>query len=142
VIRVPVGGTVTWTNDDSTEHTVTGVGGAWGSYDVLGPGATVAHDFPVSGVYPYYCAIHPGMAGAVVVGDGRPGTTAAGAVAPPPSAEPSAAVAAAAPAGQSASTSDAWRSVVLVALAILVVGTVVALRRRAATGRAERHPAA
>jgi plastocyanin len=146
VIRVPAGATVTWTNDDSFDHTVTGVGGAWGSYDVLRPHRTVAHAFDTPGVFPYYCAIHPGMVGAVVVGNGLPGATAAsaGAAAPPPTAEPSPA-AAAAPAGGSTAPSNAWRSVALVALvalALLAAVAVLAVRRRPGTGEPQpRHTA-
>jgi len=140
VIRVAVGGIVTWTNDDSFDHTVTGVGGAWGSYDVLGPHQSVSHHFDSSGTYPYYCAIHPGMVGAVVVGDGEPGTSAAaaGAAAPPPSAVPSP-VAAAASAERSAAPSDVWANVALgvAAVALLAMVAVLAVRRRGASGQAQ-----
>ena len=36
----------------------------------LGQGGTYSYTFAASGVYPYYCFLHPGMVGAVVVGDG------------------------------------------------------------------------
>jgi plastocyanin len=72
VARVPRGTTVTWVNNDRLRqpHTVTGVGGEWGSYDELSPGDQVSYEFQTDGVYPYFCIVHPGMAGAVVVGDG------------------------------------------------------------------------
>jgi plastocyanin len=82
VIRIAPGASVTWTNDDPTAHTVTGVAGTWGTYDSLDPGASVTYRFERSGVFPYFCVIHPGMVGAVVVGSGRSaGTTGQGAVA-------------------------------------------------------------
>jgi len=71
VLRVPVGTTVTWTNQDAMEHTVTGVGGTWGAYDPLGPGDKVAYSFDGDGVYVYSCMLHPGMVGAIVAGTGR-----------------------------------------------------------------------
>jgi len=73
--RVPVGATVTWINSDPYSHTVTGSNGAWGSYDELTQSKTVKMRFARAGVYPYFCMIHPGMVGAVLVGDANgPGT--------------------------------------------------------------------
>jgi hypothetical protein len=42
-------------------------------------GETVSYRFDQDGVYPYSCLIHPGMVGAIVVGDGV-GTDPAGVV--------------------------------------------------------------
>ncbi len=75
VVRVDAGQQVTWTNKDPDAHTVTGVANSWGSYDELAQGQTVSYQFDKSGVFPYFCLLHPSMVGAVVVGDG----TAAGA---------------------------------------------------------------
>ena len=67
------GGTVTWSNDDSAGHTVTGGsaegGGPDGSFDsgLLMPDTTFAHTFEDAGEYPYYCIVHPWMAGLVTV---------------------------------------------------------------------------
>jgi len=69
--RVPVGATITWVNFDEMGHTITGAGGAWGSYKVLNRMDEVSHRFTKSGVYPYFCAFHPGMVGTVVVGDAK-----------------------------------------------------------------------
>jgi plastocyanin len=75
VLRVPPGESVTWANRDDAEHTVTGANGAWGDYDILTRGNEVTYRFAKEGTYPYFCALHIGMVGAVVVGDGRgPGT--------------------------------------------------------------------
>jgi plastocyanin len=55
-ITVAAGTTVTWSNNDSTAHTVTSNGGAFDS-GAIGAGGT----------YPYHCGLHPGMVGSVVV---------------------------------------------------------------------------
>jgi plastocyanin len=67
VLRVAPGTTVHWKSFDPIEHTVTSAGrlinqtiGASGAFDFR---------FDKAGVYPYYCTIHQGMAGAIVVGD-------------------------------------------------------------------------
>jgi len=72
VVRIGPKQSITWVNRDLDDHTVTGVGGTWGEYVELGREARVTHSFAAPGVYPYFCALHPGMVGAVVVGDGVP----------------------------------------------------------------------
>jgi hypothetical protein len=49
---------------------VTGANGSFGDYSALAEGMSVNHRFAEPGTYPYFCALHPNMAGAVVVGDG------------------------------------------------------------------------
>jgi plastocyanin len=75
VIRIQPGQSVTWTNRDGMEHTVTGAAGQWGDYKSLLADDSVMYRFRNSGVYPYFCAYHPGMVGAVVVGDGASSAT-------------------------------------------------------------------
>ena len=75
-ITISSGDSVTWTNDDTTTHTVTGTD--WGSGD-LAPGATFTHTFAANGSYAYHCSIHPFMTGTVVVG---------GSSSPPPTSTP------------------------------------------------------
>jgi plastocyanin len=71
VLYVDRGTDVTWTNRDPMDHNVVGVGGAWGDMNLtLSPGDTVSYRFKEDGVFPYACWIHPGMIGAIVVGDG------------------------------------------------------------------------
>jgi plastocyanin len=70
VLFVDPGTKVTWTNHDSMQHTVSGVGGAWGTFGPLSEGDSVSYTFKDSGTYVYVCTMHIGMAGAVVVGDG------------------------------------------------------------------------
>jgi plastocyanin len=72
ILRVAPGETVTWVNKDTFPHTVLGANAAWGGYDKLGGWKEVSYRFASSGVYPYVCTYHPGMIGAVVVGNGRP----------------------------------------------------------------------
>ena len=84
VAQVPVGSTVTFFNGPDFAHLVTGANQAWGSRDTeLRPGGTVSYTFDKPGVYPYACALHRGMSGTIVVGDGIPpnsvGATGAGA---------------------------------------------------------------
>jgi plastocyanin len=64
-VTVKVGDTVTWTNNDSTTHTITGDGGL-DSGDVA-PGSTFSKTFDKAGTYKYHCSIHPTMTGEVVV---------------------------------------------------------------------------
>jgi plastocyanin len=71
VVRVQTGDQVTWTNSDPTAHTVTGVANSWGTDQQIAEGQSVSYKFENSGVFPYFCYLHPSMAGAVVVGDGR-----------------------------------------------------------------------
>src|SRR5437762_11977351 len=80
VVRADAGATITWTNRDEALHTVTGTdvrsgrpgAGSWGSLEELAQNETFSHTFNDSGVFPYYCMLHPGMIGAVVVGNGVP----------------------------------------------------------------------
>jgi plastocyanin len=70
VARVPVGATVTFFNGPGFTHLITGANAEWGSRDVeLKPEASVSYRFDKPGVYPYACALHRGMSGAIVVGD-------------------------------------------------------------------------
>src|SRR5204863_9242289 len=66
-IVVPVGGSVTWTNDDQAPHTVTGVGGAVFKSGTLKHGASFTQTFDTPGTYDYDCIFHPYMKGTVVV---------------------------------------------------------------------------
>ena len=72
-VEIGVGGTVTWTNDDTAAHTVTS-----GSLEADGPdgifdssifmaGKTFKHTFDEAGEYDYFCIVHPWMAGKVIV---------------------------------------------------------------------------
>ncbi len=78
-INVKVGDTVTWTNIDNMEHTVTSGTGpsdrskgkqfdsGLSGLTVLTPGKTFSHQFTKAGELPYFCQIHPTLVGKVVV---------------------------------------------------------------------------
>ena len=68
VLRVGVGDTVAWKNADHVEHTITASGGYFDQ--AVQPGEEFTFRFTSAATYPYYCLLHPKMAGAVVVGDG------------------------------------------------------------------------
>jgi plastocyanin len=68
IARVPIGATVTWVNKDPYQHTVTAAGLVFGTAEPFGLDATTKARFSRAGVYPYYCTIHVGMAGAIIAG--------------------------------------------------------------------------
>jgi plastocyanin len=65
-VRVAAGGTVTWVNQDSQQHTATGEG----TFDTgaIPPGESVTVTFDEAGSFPYVCSFHPFMTGTVTVG--------------------------------------------------------------------------
>ena len=79
VTYVDPGETVRWVNKDHLPHTVTGDALSFCSEDILDQGGAVSHTFEGEGVYPYYCALHPAMVGAVVVGEAAAGPASAAA---------------------------------------------------------------
>lgn len=66
VLTVPVGTTVTWTNQDTTMHTVTAVDGSFDS-GYYGEGESWSFTFTEAGEYEYYCIPHPWMRAKVIV---------------------------------------------------------------------------
>jgi plastocyanin len=69
VVDLDPGATVSWRNDDRWEHAIRGVGADWGTDGFIGAGGSFSQRFDDPGVYPYYCFLHPGMVGTVVVSD-------------------------------------------------------------------------
>jgi plastocyanin len=65
-LTVAPGQTVTWTNKDTTTHTVTEDKGAWDSKN-LAVGGTFQQKFDQAGTFTYHCNIHSSMKGTVVV---------------------------------------------------------------------------
>ena len=73
VINVKRGDNVTWTNSDVIPHTVTSGTGLndpnkgkefdSGLSNPLIPGKTFSHRFTRAGEFPYFCQLHPAMAG-------------------------------------------------------------------------------
>jgi plastocyanin len=138
VLRVAPGTEVTFANRDSIAHPLSRPGGEWGWNGTIGGRATVQLDR--AGTYPFFCYVHPGMVGVVVVGDGRGTGAQVVQVDDPAASAPGAATgqpaSAAASSGAGGSGSDlpsfpaAW--LVLVALAALLgaaAGTRLSGRR-------------
>jgi plastocyanin len=65
-LTVPVGTTVTWKFDDSTQHIVTADDNSFVSPALAG-GQTFTHTFTTAGTVAYHCSIHPFMTGTIVV---------------------------------------------------------------------------
>ena len=76
VARVEPGTEVTWFNGDHVVHMVSGIG--WGFPGEVDLNDRTSFTFDEPGVFPYSCPIHPGMVGAVVVGDGAAGAMGTG----------------------------------------------------------------
>ncbi len=70
-VRVAMGGTVTWTNQGETFHTVTSddAGKTFDSH-VVNPRETFTFTFAQTGTFPYHCDLHPWMKGVVRACDG------------------------------------------------------------------------
>ena len=66
-IQVSPGATVTFTNSDGYNHTVTFSSAAITSLDAFPTGAKTIVMPTAAGTYPYRCTIHSGMNGSVVV---------------------------------------------------------------------------
>jgi plastocyanin len=128
VLYARKGETVTWTNRDPVDHTVTGLGFSWGSSGSLTQGQSVTYRFTEAGVYPYSCVLHPGMVGAVVVGNPKAPASSAAIPLAVPSRPPAASAAAkVAPVVEPASSSSVpWRIVALVSV-VLLAGAVLGL---------------
>jgi plastocyanin len=67
-LRIRPGDTVTFVSKDPFVHNVGG--NLWGHFDDLNSGDSFTATFDEQGIYPYACSYHPGMTGAIVVGDG------------------------------------------------------------------------
>jgi nitrite reductase (NO-forming) len=76
LIRIKVGTTVTWTNNDNNLHTVTSgipnTANAGEAFDsgltaLIMPTKTYSHKFTNTGEFSYFCRVHPTMVGKVVV---------------------------------------------------------------------------
>lgn len=66
-ITAPVGGTVTWTNDDTVPHTATAKDRAVLQSGTLEPGATFSQTFSTPGTFDYFCEFHANMKGEIIV---------------------------------------------------------------------------
>ena len=72
-VTIKPGTSVTWTNNDSTLHTVDsglpeqGAVGTLFDSSLIAPGKTFTHAFDKAGSFDYSCTLHPFMRGQVVV---------------------------------------------------------------------------
>jgi plastocyanin len=66
-ITVPVGGGVTWTNNDSTPHTATGLDRDALQSGAIAPGESFTQTFDTAGTVEYFCEFHPNMKGTITV---------------------------------------------------------------------------
>ena len=65
-VTIGAGESVTWTNQDSMNHTVVADNGEFESGGLAG-GAAFSFTFDTAGTYAYHCGIHPSMTGEVIV---------------------------------------------------------------------------
>jgi plastocyanin len=66
-VTIPVGGSVTWTNNDSAPHTATAMDREVLQSGTLNQGDTFTQTFDTPGTYEYFCEFHPNMSGTVIV---------------------------------------------------------------------------
>ena len=67
-ISMPIESTVSWTNDDSIQHTITSDEEGLFVSGPISPGDTFDNTFDTPGEFGYHCSIHPWMTGRVMVG--------------------------------------------------------------------------
>jgi nitrite reductase (NO-forming) len=76
LVKIKVGSTVTWTNNDNNLHTVTSgipnTPNAGQTFDsgltaLIMPTRTYLHKFTNTGEFPYFCRVHPTMVGKIAV---------------------------------------------------------------------------
>jgi len=65
-LTVKVGDKVTWTNQDSVEHTATASNNSFDT-GVIKPGQSGSNTFAKAGTYAYHCSIHPSMTATIIV---------------------------------------------------------------------------
>ena len=61
-----VGNVITWTNKDTTGHTITSDAGLFDS-GIISPNGTFSYTFTTAGTFTYHCNVHPMMTASVIV---------------------------------------------------------------------------
>jgi|GEM_PF-2040458 len=75
-VTVPVGATVTWTNQDPGSHTTTSDTGLWDSGGLnFNTGVSFSRTFNTPGTFGYHCSFHSFMTGAITVLASTPTST-------------------------------------------------------------------
>lgn len=139
VLRAPSDAIIGFVNEDPEPHTITGVG-PWGTgHDEVPADANIQIQFPQDGVFVYTCLIHPGMTGAIVIGDASgPGAAQGGAteveeLAPPD--EPAEGSPATGPEGEEPMSPPlAWLGIAAAAIIGGSAGFILGRRRSPAPG--------
>ena len=67
-ISMPIESTVSWTNDDSIQHSITSDEEGLFASGPISPGDTFDNKFDTPGEFGYHCSTHPWMTGRVLVG--------------------------------------------------------------------------
>ena len=76
-LTVPVGSTVTWTNQDTAPHDVKTTSGPVSIHSpMLNKGQSWSFTFTAAGSYGYYCTVHPNMTAGITVRAAAPATKA------------------------------------------------------------------
>ena len=144
IAHVPVGTEVQFLNADMVGHEVVGANLTWGHHEkILGTGDQLGVTFAKAGIYPYTCMIHPGMSGAIVVGDGKSAAVAPPAAAPPAAASAAAVVAPVQPAADPAPNPASATSLAVLpaVLGLALLALVAALGATVTMRRRRSHPA-
>jgi plastocyanin len=66
-LTVPVGATVTWTNEDQVPHTATGIDRNLLQSGTIQPGQQFSKMFDTAGTIEYFCEFHANMKGTIIV---------------------------------------------------------------------------
>jgi hypothetical protein len=123
---------VTFKNYDDVDHVIVGAGSAWGSDGIMRQGDSFTARFGRDGVYPFQCYLHPGMSGAVLVGDanGLGAATSGGVIIDraPDGSSPSVAAVPAVPSQPTSNEGFGW-ALGLGALALALAAAALGLRR-------------
>lgn len=82
IARINTGDTVRFVNKDGVPHAIGGIGDTFGHNAEISGGEELSFEFQEEGIFPYVCVFHPGMGGAIVVGDGDGGVAAGSGVVP------------------------------------------------------------
>ena len=66
-VKIKIGDTVTWINEDSAPHTVTSDSGNELNSPQLSNGQNYSRTFSNTGTFNYYCSVHPSMKATIIV---------------------------------------------------------------------------
>lgn len=67
IVRVSVGDSIHWSNEDGVTHTATADGGAFDTGSIGAGSASADVTFNTAGTFAYHCRIHTSMTGTIVV---------------------------------------------------------------------------